>query len=81
MTSPTGGFVVLDFGSQLTQLIARRLRELRVYSELLPYHTPIEKIREMKPRGIILSGGPSSVHESGAPLRSVRELEEIAPTS
>lgn len=74
-----GGFVVLDFGSQLTQLIARRLRELNVYSELLPYHAPIERIREMKPKGIILSGGPSSVHEKDAPYRSVRELEAIAP--
>ena len=74
-----GGFVVLDFGSQLTQLIARRLRELNVYSELLPYHTPIEKIRALKPSGIILSGGPSSVHEKDAPLRSVKELQEIAP--
>ncbi len=74
-----GGFVVLDFGSQLTQLIARRLRELGVYSELLPFNTPTEKIRALKPGGIILSGGPSSVHEKDAPLRSIRELEEVAP--
>lgn len=74
-----GGFVVLDFGSQLTQLIARRLRELGVYSELLPFNAPIETIRALKPRGIILSGGPSSVHEKDAPLRSVRELQEVAP--
>ena len=75
----TGGFVVLDFGSQLTQLIARRLRELGVYSELLPFDCNIEKIRELKPKGIILSGGPSSVHEPGAPLRHVTELMEVAP--
>ena len=74
-----GGFAVLDFGSQLTQLIARRLRELNVYSELLPYNADIERIKKMKPAGIILSGGPSSVHEDGAPYRSVRELQEIAP--
>lgn len=74
-----GGFVVLDFGSQLTQLIARRLRELNVYSELLPFNAPIEKIKALKPKGIILSGGPSSVHEKDAPLRSVAELQEIAP--
>lgn len=74
-----GGFAVLDFGSQLTQLIARRLRELNVYSELFAYDTPIEKILEMKPQGIILSGGPSSVHEEGAPYRSVKELQAIAP--
>lgn len=74
-----GGFAVIDFGSQLTQLIARRLRELNVYSELFPFDTPIEKIVAMKPQGIILSGGPSSVHEAGAPHRSVKELQAIAP--
>jgi GMP synthase (glutamine-hydrolysing) len=74
-----GGFAVLDFGSQLTQLIARRLRELNVYSELFPFDTPIEKILAMRPQGIILSGGPSSVHEEGAPFRSVKELQAVAP--
>jgi GMP synthase (glutamine-hydrolysing) len=74
-----GGFAVLDFGSQLTQLIARRLRELNVYSELFPFDVPIEVLKAMKPRGIILSGGPSSVHEEGAPYRSIKELQEIAP--
>ena len=59
--------VVLDFGSQFTQLIARRLRELSVYAEILPFDTPIEKIRARRPVGIILSGGPKSVSESGAP--------------
>lgn len=74
-----GGFAVLDFGSQLTQLIARRLRELNVYSELLPFDVPIETLKNMRPKGIILSGGPSSVHDADAPLRSVRELQELAP--
>lgn len=74
-----GGFAVLDFGSQLTQLIARRLRELNVYSELFPYDVPIETLKAMRPEGIILSGGPSSVHSAGAPHRSVDELREIAP--
>lgn len=74
-----GGFAVLDFGSQLTQLIARRLRELNVYSELLPFDVELETLRKMRPKGIILSGGPSSVHEKGAPHRSVKELQEIAP--
>ena len=74
-----GGFAVLDFGSQLTQLIARRLRELNVYSELFPFDTPLENIKKMNPKGIILSGGPSSVHEEGAPYRNVRELEALAP--
>jgi GMP synthase (glutamine-hydrolysing) len=58
---------VLDFGSQFTQLIARRLRELSVYSEILPFNTPIDEIRARKPVGIVLSGGPRSVSESSAP--------------
>jgi len=59
--------IVLDFGSQYTQLIARRLRELSVYSEIWPPATPPEKIRARQPVGIILSGGPKSVSEAGAP--------------
>jgi GMP synthase (glutamine-hydrolysing) len=59
--------LVLDFGSQYTQLIARRLRELSVYSEIIPFNTPIDKLRDMQPVGIILSGGPKSVSDDGAP--------------
>ena len=59
--------VVLDFGSQFTQLIARRLRELSVYAEILPFDTPVDTIRAKRPVGIILSGGPKSVSEDGAP--------------
>ena len=59
--------LVLDFGSQYTQLIARRLRELSVYSEIVPFSTPIETLRAKNPAGIILSGGPKSVSEAGAP--------------
>src|SRR5947209_476495 len=59
--------VVLDFGSQYTQLIARRLRELSVYSEIWPPDTPAAKIRARQPVGIILSGGPKSVSDAGAP--------------
>ena len=59
--------VVLDFGSQYTQLIARRLRELAVYSEVVPFDTPLAAIRERQPAGIVLSGGPRSVSEAGAP--------------
>jgi GMP synthase (glutamine-hydrolysing) len=59
--------IVLDFGSQYTQLIARRLRELSVYSEVWPPDTPIDTIRARQPAGIILSGGPKSVSASGAP--------------
>jgi GMP synthase (glutamine-hydrolysing) len=59
--------LVLDFGSQYTQLIARRLRELSIYSEVVPFSTPVEKLRARNPVGIILSGGPKSVSEEGAP--------------
>ena len=59
--------IVLDFGSQFTQLIARRLRELSVYSEILPFDTPLEELRKRAPVGVILSGGPKSVSEAGAP--------------
>ena len=59
--------VVLDFGSQFAQLIARRVRELDVYSELLPHDTPWAEIERRRPKAIILSGGPSSVYDEGAP--------------
>ena len=74
-----GGFLVLDFGSQYTQIIARRLRELGVYSELLPFDMALEEIKAKKPKGIILSGGPSSVNEPGAPQRKVKELNDLCP--
>ena len=60
--------VVLDFGSQYSMLIARRVRDCHVYCELVPYDTPWEKIASLNPRGFILSGGPASVYDSGAPL-------------
>jgi GMP synthase (glutamine-hydrolysing) len=60
--------VVLDFGSQYSMLIARRVRECHVYCELVPHDTPWEKIDSLNPRGFILSGGPASVYDSGAPL-------------
>lgn len=59
--------LVLDFGSQYSQLIARRVRELNVYSEIVSYRTSAEKIIELRPRGLILSGGPASVYEKSAP--------------
>jgi GMP synthase (glutamine-hydrolysing) len=59
--------LILDFGSQFTQLIARRIREERVYCEIHPPTVPIEWIREWNPRGIVLSGGPSSVYDEGVP--------------
>ncbi|WP_028951110.1 glutamine-hydrolyzing GMP synthase [Sulfurihydrogenibium subterraneum] len=61
------GIVILDFGSQYTQLIARRIRELHIYSEILPYNTPVEEILKHNPKGIIFSGGPASVYEENAP--------------
>src|SRR5438309_5956049 len=57
--------VILDFGSQFTQLIARRVRELEVYCEIVPCTTPLERIKDA--RALILSGGPASVHEEGSP--------------
>ena len=59
--------VILDFGGQYTQLIARRVRELGVYSEIVPFNTTAEAIRRRNPKAIILSGGPSSVYEENAP--------------
>lgn len=60
--------VVLDFGGQYNQLIARRIRDLGVYSELIPFNTPAEKIKEMNPKGIVFSGGPASVYEENSPM-------------
>ncbi|NOY60580.1 MAG: glutamine-hydrolyzing GMP synthase [Calditrichaeota bacterium] len=68
--------LILDFGSQYTQLIARRIRELGVYSEIKPFDIDVEEIKKLNPKGIILSGGPSSVYAQDAPLPS-RELFDI----
>ena len=59
--------LILDFGSQYTQLIARRVREQGVYCEIVPFHLALEKILEKNPKGVILSGGPNSVYEEDAP--------------
>ena len=59
--------LVLDFGSQYSQLIARRVREAHVYCELLPGTVDVEEIKRRKPRGLIFSGGPASVYDEGAP--------------
>jgi len=65
--SERGGIVVLDFGGQYTQLIARRIREQNVFSAILPCTAKMEQIRQFEPVGIVLSGGPNSVYDSGAP--------------
>src|SRR5580692_12155271 len=60
--------LILDMGSQYTQLIARRVRESKVFSQIVPYNISVEKIKEIYPKGIILSGGPQSVTDKNAPL-------------
>jgi GMP synthase (glutamine-hydrolysing) len=67
MTHEHETVLILDFGGQYTQLIARRVRELGVYSEIVPFNTSLAELRRRQPRGLILSGGPSSVYEEGAP--------------
>jgi GMP synthase (glutamine-hydrolysing) len=62
-----GGIVVLDFGGQYTQLIARRIREQQVFSAILPCNAPLEEIRSYEPAGLVLSGGPNSVYDRSAP--------------
>ena len=59
--------LVVDFGAQYAQLIARRVREARVYSEIVPHTMPVEEMLARNPKAIVLSGGPSSVYEEGAP--------------
>jgi GMP synthase (glutamine-hydrolysing) len=70
---------VLDFGSQYSQLIARRVREAQVYCELFPWDAPAEKVQALQPRGYILSGGPSSVYAPGAPFIPAYVLESGLP--
>jgi GMP synthase (glutamine-hydrolysing) len=71
--------VVLDFGSQYSMLITRRVRECHVYCELVPYDTPWEKIESLNPKGVILSGGPASVYEPNAPLAPSYIFEKKLP--
>ena len=68
--------IVIDFGGQYNQLVARRVRECNVYCEIYSYRTPIDQIKEMKPAGIILTGGPNSCYEEGAPTYT-KELFEL----
>lgn len=71
--------LILDFGSQYTQLIARRVREQNVYCEIHPFHLSLDKIKEFNPKGIILSGGPSSVYAEDAPLPDAKIFELNVP--
>jgi GMP synthase (glutamine-hydrolysing) len=76
---PKGGIVVLDFGGQYTQLIARRIREQEVFSAILPCSAKLDDIRALDPAGIVLSGGPSSVYDAGAPVCDPQVLELRVP--
>jgi GMP synthase (glutamine-hydrolysing) len=78
-TTDRESIVVLDFGSQYNLLIARRIRECNVYSELVPFDAPWEKIAHLNPKGIILSGGPASVYEPNAPLAPAYVYEGRVP--
>ncbi len=71
--------VILDYGSQTAQLIARRIREAQVYCELFPWDTPAERVMALRPRGFVLSGGPASVYEPGAPTLPAYVLESGLP--
>ena len=73
------GIVILDFGSQYNQLIARRIREMEVYSEVIPYNTPLDEILAKEPAGIVLSGGPSSVNAENAHLVDKALFEQNIP--
>ncbi len=72
--------LVVDLGGQYSQLIARRVRECRVYSEIVPYETPVEALRARRPRALVLSGGPASVYADGAPHVDPRVFEIGVPT-
>jgi len=75
----TGGVAILDFGSQYNQLIARRIREMGVYCELIPGNAPVERVFALEPGAIILSGGPSSVYDEGAPHPDPEVLRSELP--
>src|SRR5579859_6627729 len=79
LKSERGGIVVLDFGGQYTQLIARRIREQQVFSSILPCTAGVAEIRAMEPAGIVLSGGPSSVYDPNAPKCDPKVLELGVP--
>ncbi|HXR50311.1 MAG TPA: glutamine-hydrolyzing GMP synthase, partial [Verrucomicrobiae bacterium] len=79
MESTTETLLIIDYGSQYTQLIARRARELGVFSLIVPFTMPFEEVEQLQPRGIILSGGPNSVYEKDAPGLDKRLLSLDVP--
>lgn len=81
VTSPATreAIAIIDFGSQYSHLIARRVRECRVYCELIPHDAPWERIASLQPKGFILSGGPASVYQPGAPLAPVNIYDSNVP--
>src|SRR5580698_10273675 len=79
VSSTKHGIVVLDFGGQYTQLIARRVREQQVFSAVLPCTAKLDEVRALEPVGIILSGGPSSVYDKDAPYCDPKVLDFGVP--
>src|SRR5258708_12295758 len=79
MASAHDKILIVDFGSQVTQLIARRVREEGVYSEIVPFQKAEAAFKEMKPKAVILSGGPESVHEEGSPRAPQAIFESGVP--
>src|SRR5439155_12469389 len=75
----TEQIILLDFGSQYTQVIARRIRECNVYSTILRYDTPATEIASLAPKGVILSAGPPSVYANGAPMPDPAAFELGVP--
>ena len=79
MSSEHQRLIVVDFGSQVTQLIARRVRELGVYAEIVPCDAPLASIKAKDPKGMIFSGGPSSIYDEGSPKPDPALLELGVP--
>src|SRR5918996_574775 len=80
MTEPFDTVLVVDFGAQYAQLIARRVREARVFSEIVPSSMPVADMLAKRPKAVILSGGPSSVYAEGAPQVNPELFEAGVPT-
>src|SRR5680860_1092158 len=79
MTTQPDTVLVVDFGAQYAQLIARRIREAKVYSEIVPHDTPVEELLARRPAAIVLSGGPASVYSDDAPGLDVAMVQSGVP--